>query len=223
MSYRNDAAAFFSPNSLSESSGPNQQFRIDVVKPGAPIRSLATGDVLANVFGTKPGDPRTRTPFAVTYDLTPFAGQTVRLRFAEVDNQFFFRVGVDAVGITSVTPDGDGDGVNDSSDNCPTVANSDQANNDGDGQGDVCDADDDNDGVNEDAPDNCQFVANADQKDVDGDGQGTACDSVEMPKSEDECKDGGWREFHDGTSRFKNQGDCVSWVATEGRNEPAGS
>jgi subtilisin-like proprotein convertase family protein len=43
--------------------------------------------------------------------------------------------------------DTDGDGFNDSSDNCPTTANADQADFDGDGLGDVCDSDIDNDGV----------------------------------------------------------------------------
>jgi hypothetical protein len=33
------------------------------------------------------------------------------------------------------------------------------------------------------------------------------------------CKSGGWTEFQ---PSFKNQGDCVSFVATGGRNEPAG-
>ncbi len=54
--------------------------------------------------------------------------------------------------------DGDGDGVPDGSDNCPAVANPDQANGDGDGQGNACDPDDDNDGV-PDASDGCPGVA----------------------------------------------------------------
>ena len=52
------------------------------------------------------------------------------------------------------TADGDGDGIPDSIDNCPAVANADQANADGDSQGDACDSDDDNDGV-PDARDAC--------------------------------------------------------------------
>ena len=45
----------------------------------------------------------------------------------------------------------------DGADNCPFVANADQADNDSDGIGDACDPDDDNDGVL-DGTDNCQFV-----------------------------------------------------------------
>jgi hypothetical protein len=44
-------------------------------------------------------------------------------------------------------PDTDGDGVPDAQDNCPDTPNADQLNNDGDSQGDVCDDDDDNDGL----------------------------------------------------------------------------
>ena len=43
--------------------------------------------------------------------------------------------------------DGDGDGIPDSTDNCPTVINSSQENFDGDSQGDACDIDDDADGL----------------------------------------------------------------------------
>jgi len=50
---------------------------------------------------------------------------------------------------TWTVPDSDGDGVPDSVDNCPDDANPLQENNDGDGQGDVCDPDDDNDGLSD--------------------------------------------------------------------------
>jgi hypothetical protein len=39
-----------------------------------------------------------------------------------------------------------------------------------------------------------------------------------MPTSKDQCKKDGWQTF----GVFKNQGDCVSWVATTGKNPPAG-
>ena len=45
--------------------------------------------------------------------------------------------------------DADVDGIADDDDNCPNDANPNQENYDGDGQGDVCDADDDNDGVDD--------------------------------------------------------------------------
>ena len=38
------------------------------------------------------------------------------------------------------------------------------------------------------------------------------------PTSADQCKNGGWKSF----GIFKNQGDCVSYVATHGKNPPNG-
>jgi hypothetical protein len=102
--------------------------------------------------------------------------------------------------------DADGDGIADRRDNCPDVANADQADADGDGAGDLCDAtpngpdqpqpDTDGDALPDDA-DNCPDVANADQADLDADGVGDACDpdadgdGVEGPLGlNQDCDDG---------------------------------
>ncbi len=42
--------------------------------------------------------------------------------------------------------------------------------------------------------------------------------SQNRPTTKDQCKNGGWRTY----GIFKNQGDCVSFVATKGKNPPAG-
>ncbi len=67
--------------------------------------------------------------------------------------------------------DTDGDGVNNDVDNCPDVANPDQADSDGDGIGDACD--------------NCPTVYNPDQLDSDGDGIGDACEVENTQPGED--------------------------------------
>jgi hypothetical protein len=44
-----------------------------------------------------------------------------------------------------------------------------------------------------------------------------------LPTSKDECMDRGWQTFlnvNNGQMIFKNQGDCVSFVATDGKNPP---
>ncbi len=71
--------------------------------------------------------------------------------------------------------DGDGDGTGDVCDNCALTANPDQADNDGDSLGNACDDDDDNDGVL-DGVDNCPFTANPGQEDADSNGTGDACE-----------------------------------------------
>ncbi|MEP6819372.1 MAG: thrombospondin type 3 repeat-containing protein, partial [bacterium] len=61
-----------------------------------------------------------------------------------------------------IITDRDGDGVPDTTDNCPDTPNADQADADGDGVGDACD--------------NCVHTANPNQADSDRDGIGDACD-----------------------------------------------
>lgn len=58
-------------------------------------------------------------------------------------------------------PDGDGDGIADTCDGCPSVSDPDQRDADRDGVGDACD--------------NCRRVPNFGQDDVDGNGRGNAC------------------------------------------------
>jgi hypothetical protein len=93
--------------------------------------------------------------------------------------------------------DSDSDGVADSQDNCPTVANPDQADADQDGIGDACDEtplpDPDGDGVGDHVGevDNCPEVFNPGQEDRDGDGIGDACDNDfdndSVPDTTDNC------------------------------------
>ena len=68
----------------------------------------------------------------------------------------------------------DGDGVR-QLDNCPTDPNPEQRDHDQDQIGDVCDVDDDQDGL-VDVNDNCPFHINPAQINGDGDGFGDACD-----------------------------------------------
>jgi len=81
-----------------------------------------------------------------------------------------------ANGTEPLDTDSDDDGKKDGIDNCPTTANADQQNLDGDTLGDACDVDDDNDGDNDDV-DNCPMVPNADQQNIDDDALGDVCDA----------------------------------------------
>lgn len=76
-----------------------------------------------------------------------------------------------------VPADTDGDGVRDILDNCVSVPNQDQADETGNGRGDVCD-DYDKDGVANET-DNCPSHPNRNQADTDGDGKGDVCDGEE--------------------------------------------
>jgi len=89
----NGNIAFFSPPTLDLTFPPdNQQFRMDIMNTAAPLTDVGSG-VLLNVYQTNPGDPPVTGYTIVTANLSAFAGQTVRLRFAAVDNDEVLEVG----------------------------------------------------------------------------------------------------------------------------------
>lgn len=103
--YNNQNDIFVTPDTLSVDE-PNQQARIDILRPDiADPYSVARGDVLRNLLKTVPGDPSRVEPTTVTFDLSCFAGQTIRLRFAVADTEYYFSMGVDNISIQEAETD----------------------------------------------------------------------------------------------------------------------
>jgi hypothetical protein len=105
----NRADEFFTPNPATlDFSTPalNQQARVDILRAGTDPLSVDSADVLLNVYQTMPGDPAVSGYTPILADITALlqanAGNTLRLRFAEVDNVFTFQLGVDNVSIAAV-------------------------------------------------------------------------------------------------------------------------
>ena len=88
----------------------------------------------------------------------------------------------------SETTDTDGDTIGDNGDNCPAIANADQLNTDNDGQGNVCDADDDNDGLTDVAE--AALGTNPLLVDTDGDGVSDSVDAFPTNPAETTDTDG---------------------------------
>jgi hypothetical protein len=77
---------------------PNQHARVDILSSGAGAFDIGAG-VLRNFFlgGTPVTGPNPFTHFS--FDVTSLLPGTYQLRFAEVDNQNFFNMGVDNVSV----------------------------------------------------------------------------------------------------------------------------
>jgi hypothetical protein len=60
------------------------------------------------------------------------------------------------------------------------------------------------------------FDGNVDGLTIGVNGSDTTYDFENLPATKRECMQGGWQSF----GAFKSQGDCVSYVATGGRNQP---
>jgi opacity protein-like surface antigen len=97
--YENGGSEFATPHDLKATADqdPNQQYRVDLIRPKAKISSLDSGDLLKNLFRTKVGDPQELDPTVITADVSKLAGRSVRLRFAVADNQGALDAAVDGV------------------------------------------------------------------------------------------------------------------------------
>lgn len=102
------------------------------------------------------------------------------------------------------TADSDGDGFQDTLDNCPNIANPTQQDRDGDLVGDVCDADRDGDGI--DNPFDVFPDDSAEWTDADGDGVGDNADAFPNDSTE-------WSDFdQDG---YGDNGDAFPYDSSE--------
>src|SRR5260221_3753998 len=58
----------------------NQQYRIDVMKPSAPLESIDPADILRTLLVTKPGDPQKMAPTRLTANARAFLTRKHKLR-----------------------------------------------------------------------------------------------------------------------------------------------
>ena len=141
---RSDAVAF-----VSGMQSPAASFDGDYelyVEPGQTY-SIEVEDIEASFTGSSgiiPCNGASGNPTAPTFDSQTHA-QTVSGSGGETVSGMNFTLTStsDNVGGDTATADTDGDGVANGSDNCPTTANADQADDDSDGTGDACDDTDD--------------------------------------------------------------------------------
>ena len=96
-------APFSDAGTLDLNEEPNQHFRVDLVDANFTdwFGPDANAGVLANLIAPVAEASPVSGFNSSSFDLTPWAGNTVRLAFREVDNQFFFQAGVDNVNVTS--------------------------------------------------------------------------------------------------------------------------
>ncbi len=99
----NTAGTFINLGTLDFEGAFNQHVRVDIMNPAAAVDDVGAG-VLQNILITNPGFPNPSGYTTNSVDISAFAGQTVRLRFAETDNQGYFLMGVDDVHLSAAAP-----------------------------------------------------------------------------------------------------------------------
>ena len=140
-------------NIISQTQGNNLDLNISSLTSTSG-NALVGGEtiirVMLNLRGVKPSDNEAYV-ITATSTSTIYDSKGNRIQTQASNNTF------------ALDQDADGDGINNSIDNCPSIANEDQADADADGVGDVCD--------------NCIAISNSNQLDTDGDGIGDLCDT----------------------------------------------
>ncbi|MEE4638934.1 MAG: hypothetical protein V2J42_09370 [Wenzhouxiangella sp.] len=112
IAINNSVSDYFVPDPLSFdfNAAPNQQARFDILVPGAALDTVDPADIIVTGFQTMPGAPLiqdwTRYDIDVSAELAPFEGQTVTLRFVQVDNQGFFNLAIDNLSVGTRPPPG---------------------------------------------------------------------------------------------------------------------
>lgn len=168
-------------------------YRIDDFLANGPFGGIYTmnldGTGITQLVPSTEDIRRLRSP-SFNYDgsLIAFSDQNLKIYVANSDGGNIRLVGTGIEPQFARPQDLDGDGV--VFDNCPSDANGDQLNTDGDLYGNVCDVDDDNDAFGDEV-DNCPLNYNPDQLDTDSDGQGDTCDADDdndgVPDGGDSC------------------------------------
>jgi VPDSG-CTERM motif len=88
------------PAGLDYTASPNEHARVDILSSSATPFDTGAG-VVANLYIGSDAGPTPNPYITYSFDLSSLAAGTYQLRFAEVDNQFFFQQGVDNVSITA--------------------------------------------------------------------------------------------------------------------------
>ena len=93
---------------LNYSGARNQHARVDIIKTTASAFSVAASDIVMSLVAPMVdagNDPHAFLAYSFDITSAVAAGGSFVLRFAEVDNQSFFNVGVDNVSVKATIPE----------------------------------------------------------------------------------------------------------------------